>query len=146
MPTTAIVRCIVCDRLAELPHWRRSVAGQTSGGEVFSVDVPLCLECEEWTRPTLPWPLAGLERTDKRAYPMPDFQVGDRVRVRNLPTTVACAGRVGAVVWASRTPAGSAYAYHVRLDGSLPGIFGEGEIRATFSPHDLKPETGGDSP
>ena len=44
-----VLRCIVCDRLAELPCWRRAVAGQTSSGEVFTVDVPLCLECQERT-------------------------------------------------------------------------------------------------
>jgi hypothetical protein len=46
-----VAKCIVCDRLAELPYWDRAAAGQTTGGEVFSVDVPLCLDCEERTRP-----------------------------------------------------------------------------------------------
>lgn len=51
MPALAVVRCILCDRLAELPFWHRTVAGLTATSEVFFVDVPLCLDCEERTRP-----------------------------------------------------------------------------------------------
>src|SRR5947209_1213248 len=51
MPALAVVRCILCNRLAELPRWQRVAVDQTDGGEVFTVDVPLCLKCEERTRP-----------------------------------------------------------------------------------------------
>ena len=51
MPPLVITRCTVCDRLAELPYWWRFVAGRTEGGEGFSFALPLCLDCEERTRP-----------------------------------------------------------------------------------------------
>jgi hypothetical protein len=51
MHTALVLRCVLCNRLAELPFWHRTVAGQTAAGEVFTVDVPLCLECAERTRP-----------------------------------------------------------------------------------------------
>src|SRR5690242_4531554 len=51
MPALFTVHCIFCDRPAELPFWQTALAGHTAGGESFFVEVPLCLECEEKTRP-----------------------------------------------------------------------------------------------
>jgi hypothetical protein len=51
MPTLAVVRCFLCDRLAEVPHWQRVALDRTDTDEVFTFDVPLCLACEERTRP-----------------------------------------------------------------------------------------------
>ena len=51
MPALCTVRCILCDRPAELPFCRSVAAGVTDAGESLFVDVPLCLECEEKTRP-----------------------------------------------------------------------------------------------
>jgi hypothetical protein len=51
MSAHAVVPCVLCDRLAELPHWQRVAVDQTEDGEVFSVDVPLCVDCEVRTRP-----------------------------------------------------------------------------------------------
>ena len=74
---------------------------------------------------------------------MADFQVGDRVRVRATPGTASYAGRKGIVAWVSRAVAGAVYAYHVRFDGSLPGVLGD--LRAAFRAHELGPETPGES-
>lgn len=51
MPALLTVRCILCDRYAEAPHWQRVAYDRTDADEIFLVDVPLCLECEERTRP-----------------------------------------------------------------------------------------------
>ena len=50
MPPLLIVPCFVCECLAECPFWSRTRVGQTAGGEVFLLDVPLCVECEQRTR------------------------------------------------------------------------------------------------
>jgi len=59
------------------------------------------------------------------------------VRVLNTPGTALAAGRAGTVVRVSRRPGGAASAYHVRMDGSRPGV---AEARVVFSPHELEPE------
>ena len=43
----AVVRCFICRRLAELPHWQRVALDRTDSDEINLFDVPLCLECEE---------------------------------------------------------------------------------------------------
>ena len=50
MPPLLITPCYVCHQLAECPFMHRTRVGQTTGGEVFLLDVPLCVECEERTR------------------------------------------------------------------------------------------------
>jgi hypothetical protein len=65
---------------------------------------------------------------------MPDFALGDRVRVLDVPGTGFYAGRVGEDDWVSRMPDVPVTAYRVKLDGSLPGD------RAAFAPHELGPE------
>jgi hypothetical protein len=52
MPTLAVVPCILCNRPAELPSWRRVAFDQTDAAEIFVFDAPFCLDCEERTRPT----------------------------------------------------------------------------------------------
>ena len=71
---------------------------------------------------------------------MAEFQVGDRVRVRDVPTTRFYAGRVGEVARVTRTAGGVMLACQVRLDAGMRG----GRTQAVvFSPHELGPEAGG---
>jgi hypothetical protein len=76
---------------------------------------------------------------DQRAHPMTEFDVGDRVRVRNLPASGAYAGRVGAVVWAARSFAsGPAVYYQIHLDDD-PAHFATVN-HVVFGPADLESE------
>ena len=78
MPTVAW--CVMCDRLAELPFWYRTVARQTASGEVFFIDVRLCLECEERTRPAEDQGEADQQRRDVRV-----LRKGHFLDLRALP-------------------------------------------------------------
>jgi len=49
MPTVA--RCVLCDRLADLPLWHRTVAGADRQRRGHHLRRALCLDCEERTRP-----------------------------------------------------------------------------------------------
>ena len=64
---------------------------------------------------------------------MTEFDVGDRVRVRLLPTSKPYAGRLGAVVWISYDEIDKRVflAYRVRFDDMRAGY-------TTFSPHELE--------
>jgi hypothetical protein len=72
---------------------------------------------------------------------MTEFKVGDRVRILDLPTTVAYAGRVGAVVLVKRYGNQAVFSYHVLLDAepatSRPFAY------VPFRPDDLEPEASG---
>ena len=72
---------------------------------------------------------------------MTEFNVGDRVRILDLPTTVAYAGRVGAVALVKRYGNQAVFSYHVLLDAE-PAT----SRRLAYIPflaEELEPETGG---
>lgn len=73
---------------------------------------------------------------------MPEFNVGDRVRVRATAETVSDAGRLGTVAWTDCGTDGEVLAYHVRLDGEPTDGIGP-TVYISFRPEDLEPETGG---
>src|SRR4051794_23458439 len=68
-----------------------------------------------------------------RGWGMTEFNVGNRVRVRDLPRTEPNASRTGTVLWVGRNAAEVAVLYQVQLDGTHPAY-------AVFSPHELRPE------
>jgi len=89
-----------------------------------------------WLYSAKPKPANGTGRSHP---PMTDFQVGDRVRVRDLPSVTSYAGRTGEITWVLHTSDDLVYLYYVRLDRDSPNVFAASQ--ATFRPDELEPET-----
>jgi hypothetical protein len=76
---------------------------------------------------------------------MPEFSVGDRVRVRQLPAVGTLAGKAGVVVGVSRTLNDAPDGYHVKLDVGLSGNRTD-NVGVAFGPAELEPVTAGEEP
>jgi hypothetical protein len=77
----------------------------------------------------------------RKAHPMTEFMVGDRVRVLTTSATTGLAGRSREGVAVDRNISGGpVVSYLVRIDNdrAKPGLL----ARAVFSPDELEPEAG----
>jgi hypothetical protein len=128
MPT--VPKCAVCDRLAERPSWVRCHVDRTNADKVFSVDVPLCLDC---AGQTLPRERRGRGGTEGRGLGLTLLKPGCRVRIRDTPRTGPDTGRTGTVLWVKEYPAPRVAVCQVQLDERPHAC-------TVFAAHDLEPE------